>query len=705
MILTLPSSADSSDSRLWDGVETEKIVINGQEFIFAKFPKAPAVEVRALDVSAPLTPSITDVSQSDLHNHPYPTPCPTEDSEKPFVIGDRFRKDEIRQIPDEKIIELLYRALQHRTGRDQRAELKPEHCTIASTVEGSFNRCWMISTPDDNETYVVRIPFAGTKGSWTPSDGEKLVSECVMMQYIRRMASVPVPEVVAFSDGKSDSRFDYPYTIMTRLPGKSAFHIWIDKEKELDDQDYVGQAVLERRHNFLRSLAHTMAQLQKISFSSTGVPDWTEGNWSHPPKMQPRKVWDFLTPMAEGTTSDTLHAKYDPTDAACNYFIRNINTRWRVDCSQEDLERAKVHPDVFRGINTVLHDTIQLCEAFSTSRADPSATKQPESFVLSHNDLDLQNILVDDDGNVTGILDWDGFSIVPRCIGYATFPLFLRKDWLPQYSLGAHPFISLALEDYRTIYADAMLESGTPDARYTRKSPMYHAIHATLYEGGNELDLFTKLFSEIPELKRMDPVEILQRVGKGNGPLEEVIFTRLLDILRPDQYQQPTLIYPEEAQIEGPVLGPMTDEEIEARDQIFRDLVARYERRNNRPVYSPPAFISDTSGEEESDDGDEIAEAMARDWADLMPRIFDDFHTNDTASDEMGSALAADCACEKKQESCYEIAAQRLDLAPESFWGYYGCGAEQYLHIDMQTGGSATHRGAVGYLYKAGQQF
>jgi len=54
-----------------------------------------------------------------------------------------------------------------------------------------------------------------------------------------------------------------------------------------------------------------------------------------------------------------------------------------------------------------------------------------DSFVLQHDDLDLQNILTDSEGNITGILDWDGSLAMPRCIGHAAVPKFLRRDWFP----------------------------------------------------------------------------------------------------------------------------------------------------------------------------------------------------------------------------------------------------------------------------------
>lgn len=57
--------------------------------------------------------------------------------------------------------------------------------------------------------------------------------------------------------------------------------------------------------------------------------------------------------------------------------------------------------------------------------------RQPETFILRHDDLELQNIMVDEDGNVNGIIEWDGAYAAPRCTDTAAIPKFLRKDWMP----------------------------------------------------------------------------------------------------------------------------------------------------------------------------------------------------------------------------------------------------------------------------------
>lgn len=54
-----------------------------------------------------------------------------------------------------------------------------------------------------------------------------------------------------------------------------------------------------------------------------------------------------------------------------------------------------------------------------------------DRFVLAHPDLNMQNIIVDRDGTVLGLIDWDNVAAIPRAFGNETLPSFLTRDWDP----------------------------------------------------------------------------------------------------------------------------------------------------------------------------------------------------------------------------------------------------------------------------------
>lgn len=47
----------------------------------------------------------------------------------------------------------------------------------------------------------------------------------------------------------------------------------------------------------------------------------------------------------------------------------------------------------------------------------PESSGIDHPFVLAHPDFDIQNFLVSAEGELKGIIDWDGVAAVPRTLG------------------------------------------------------------------------------------------------------------------------------------------------------------------------------------------------------------------------------------------------------------------------------------------------
>jgi hypothetical protein len=109
-------------------------------------------------------------------------------------------------------------------------------------------------------------------------------------------------------------------------------------------------------------------------------------------------------------------------------------------------------------------------------------TSLSESFVLAHPDLDVQNVLVTEDGTLAALIDWDNVHTVPRCIGYSRYPSWITRDWDPNrygYGIpGCRPENSPEELDYfREIYANHMQSLlPTESFDYSTKSHLYEAV-------------------------------------------------------------------------------------------------------------------------------------------------------------------------------------------------------------------------------------
>lgn len=172
--------------------------------------------------------------------------------------------------------------------------------------------------------------------------------------------------------------------------------------------------------------------------------------------------------------------------------------------------------------------------------ATPGATRD---FVLCHPDLDLQNIFVNEEGEVVGIIDWDHLKTKRCSQGWISMPWFLKCDWGQSFTDAAEPpkgyvwdgdplWTVEHIDKYREAYAQEITGacSGKGDSVYAKKSHLYDALEeALIYQErtGPVVDMMLRAI-----LPRVDITDYLHRVGseghvKGERKLLEERFQRL----------------------------------------------------------------------------------------------------------------------------------------------------------------------------------
>ncbi|KAL1599866.1 hypothetical protein SLS60_007671 [Paraconiothyrium brasiliense] len=378
---------------------------------------------------------------------------------------------------------------------------------------------------------IVKIPVVGTKDRWNKQHEPILSSEADTMVWIKdQVPHFPVAEVLDYNTGFHND-IAAPYSCHSFIEGKSAIDIWYDndgEEEETEDEDVETNTTTEwtdnpseeceqRRHVFLRSLARIMAELRQISMDETGMLQ-LEGEDFDEATIRP-----LVGYIGAGFLLDHPYWNFPVFPTASAFW-------------QERVARYNPATPYSMGLRVVL-EVIVNSPPFVCSKASPQ--DEEESFTLYHPDLDLQNILVTDDGEVVGILDWEGAFFAPRCVGHISLPSFLKYDWTPiadTLSAGRLQHLS----KYREIYTNAMIEAcGGPesDARYTMQSGLYGAVVYTFFSnfGPNFHDkadkLVKTLFKKIPELRDMEEEafeEYMESLGKDRKILENWI-PKLLD--------------------------------------------------------------------------------------------------------------------------------------------------------------------------------
>ncbi|KAL2023919.1 hypothetical protein VTK56DRAFT_696 [Thermocarpiscus australiensis] len=141
-----------------------------------------------------------------------------------------------------------------------------------------------------------------------------------------------------------------------------------------------------------------------------------------------------------------------------------------------------------------------------------------EGFVLCSPDFDSQNILVDDEGNVTGLIDWDHVQTVPPCVGYSCYPSWITRDWNPLMygwpKLADSENSPQELDFYRAYYNQhigvALGREG--DWAYTERSHLYQAVWIAILDGRCRLEICRKLVQAAMGAE-VDATDVLYDLG------------------------------------------------------------------------------------------------------------------------------------------------------------------------------------------------
>lgn len=379
---------------------------------------------------------------------------------------------------------------------------------VIQRLDGGFNHIVKMVAMKNNHTehYIVRVPAIGTKARWQEGDMHNMRCEVALMKYLHQSSNIPVPEIIAGEQGFS-SMIDAPYILMKRLTGRPAHLLWFDTP---GDRNHIAASRVSSqtetvRRNILTRLATAIAELRHLRFDKIGMPHFTNTlQFGTNPIITRSYGWKDPSDMTLADLESTGQIyECTPFETSVEYMTSSLEEKWLSIPDPDDDDNPYVQ-NIFLGIRKIL-DIVYSLSPITVSKEDMCDSNEKETFVLRHPDLDLQNILTDEMGNVTGILDWEGCLSVPRYVGYSSFPEFLRRDWISSFSLDRSPHMSWLLPHYRQIYNDAMLATGCGDAKYTHKSAMYRAIVDAINEHDNATcsapDLITKLLACISGLR------------------------------------------------------------------------------------------------------------------------------------------------------------------------------------------------------------
>ncbi|CCT69795.1 uncharacterized protein FFUJ_05711 [Fusarium fujikuroi IMI 58289] len=377
-------------------------------------------------------------------------------------------------ITEESII-----ALATRVAKDV-LHVVPGKAELLNTVSGSYNIVHIVQL--ETVKLVIRIPATGWGDGMTKAAEDALSSQVATMRFIKEQTGAPVPEVYSW-DPTNNNEISAPFICMSFVTGETVSSVWF--KDSMDDE-----AREQLRLNILTSIATIMAKFSSMTFDKMGS------------LMQAEDGSFFLGPMFEWVENDddSVHAKatrtYFSMDElfACSIESGSTGNAW--DRAEDKLLK------VFLENSPLLH--------------------YHSRFVLCPPDFDSQNVLVDEKGNVTGLIDWDHCQTMPPHLGYAAYPGWLTRDWDPLMYGWPHyqktEDSPETLQRYREHYNKEMCKalSGQGDCGVTQDSHIAEAIAIAAFNSMNRLEICCKFVQVALGIDKDDSISVVLDIGEDD---------------------------------------------------------------------------------------------------------------------------------------------------------------------------------------------
>ena len=276
---------------------------------------------------------------------------------------------------------------------------RPISCKLLSHITcGSYNAVFRILFADGT-LWVLKVPANGHRQCWNAPASEALTSEAFTMRLIRRETTIPVPEVYAF-DASLDNELGCPFILMELIHGKPLQDVWFDPS--------ISQALREQiRIRSLHGIAEAMVQLNTLTFTQGGSLLFNAKGEAV--GIGSSNIVDLETQYANMRSAD-----YENTMAFCQtgpFSDPESYLLSLVDAREGKRERGIVEQGAYKLLRIFVEWSLM-----DTSAVNGKQSVKRKPFVLAHPDLDSQNILVNNDGSLAGIIDWDWIAAVPHCI-------------------------------------------------------------------------------------------------------------------------------------------------------------------------------------------------------------------------------------------------------------------------------------------------
>ncbi|RBR07508.1 uncharacterized protein FIESC28_10589 [Fusarium coffeatum] len=238
--------------------------------------------------------------------------------------------------------------------------------------QGAINKAYLVQIRKDGNKRVLVMRVS------LPIDpGNKIRGEVTTLQWLRRYTTLPVPEVIDYMASPDDD-IGYEWLMMSHVPGQTALVKW--RKMSMDQKRRLVEQVARYQHELTARTFDAIGTLRKVE-----------------DRYAPGKIVDMEFCFGD-------------------HFSYNIN-RGPFHCAR----------DWFQALSDIIvMDFQQVLDEEDLDEFDLIMTKHYLELYFG-TDLSLSNMIVSEDGNINGIIDWECVSTIPIWAATGT-PSFLRSQ-------------------------------------------------------------------------------------------------------------------------------------------------------------------------------------------------------------------------------------------------------------------------------------
>src|SRR5947207_2068333 len=349
-------------------------------------------------------------------------------------------------------------------------------CTVLTSMTriGAANVVIFLAFDDVEATrWIARFPLVGRLTDSPDLLAELVESMIATMQFVSDRTSIPIPKIHHW-DSTFSNELRRPYVIMDAAKGNSLYELEHVGAFNMED-------TVKKLGSFVNQWALYNAELAALRFEQIGSLQRGEDDlYVH-----------RLCSRANVYYSDLMEGdKYrGPFNSVTDYLLSISELKCRaLPSATSVLERYTYH-DFLRS---------KLVESMLPYFVNSTLLNGP--FVLSHIDLDIQNILVDETNGfkITGVVDWDLAAVVPLQSHLRIPDMLMCDQWTKSRQRGKaiSPWQIEFAKKYREHYKSCL-------KKHLGERQLDYPVD-TLLENGYLFSRFERAISENPDDEGFD---------------------------------------------------------------------------------------------------------------------------------------------------------------------------------------------------------